>query len=164
MTATPASAATVSVISVLYICVHKYIFFLLLCKILVNSFSLRVNQLLMPSISLKRLSRPFQSALHPNGPSTDAVSYKLLSATAFPLIDRSFITVSNYFSKTTINVAPRHNLQTSSQFCTRFAVYFKVQSQLFALAFFTFSTLSTLSTFFTFYTLYTFYTLQNGQS
>ena len=34
--------------------------------------------------------------MHPNGPSTDAVSNKLLSATALPLIDKSFITVSNY--------------------------------------------------------------------
>ena len=48
---------------------------------------------------------------------------------SLPLIDNSFTTVSNYFSKTTINAAPRHNLQTSSQFCPRFAVYFKVHSQ-----------------------------------
>ena len=31
---------------------------------------------------------------------------------------------AEYFSKATINAAPRHNLQTSTQFCTRFAVYF----------------------------------------
>ena len=29
-----------------------------------------------------------------------------------------------YFSTTTVNIAPRHNLQTRSQFCTRLAVYF----------------------------------------
>ena len=36
------------------------------------------------------------SIMHPIGPSTDAVSYKLLLATALPLIDKSLITVSNY--------------------------------------------------------------------
>ena len=37
--------------------------------------------------------------MHPNGPSTDAVSYKLLSATAFSLIDRSIVTVSKKYLK-----------------------------------------------------------------
>ena len=37
--------------------------------------------------------------MHPNGPSTDAVSVKLLSATAFPLIDRSVATASKKYLK-----------------------------------------------------------------